>query len=447
MQSMIEPLININSKGEVIPCLAESYKISDDLTSINFNLRKAVKFQDGTDFDAAAAKWNLDKTIAAKSQPMWKSVDIIDAHTIKLNLNYWDNTVMSGFASYYSWMISPTAFQKNGEEWSRNNPTGTGPFKFASFEKDVNYKVVKNPDYWQKGKPYLEGINIVYAADTTLQRTIMQSGQADVCEVEPGKVASELKNLGFTVEMLLTSVHCLIPDTAHADSPFANQKVREAVEYAINREAIAKAFSYGFWSAPYQIPALDNPAYNPNFTLARKYDPAKAKELLSQAGYPDGFKATLEPLPVGYDRNIPLAIQADLAAVGITVEVVIPPVIPKFIEDSNNMHNVLLLEPIFGGSNWNSALEFAFNPKITPFSQNLIWARTPEYTELFNKSTTAPKADVNLMRACADFLTKEASVIPMMCGGSGYAHANYVKGGGWYSRGGDWSPEDTWLDK
>jgi peptide/nickel transport system substrate-binding protein len=443
----IEPLIHMNSKGEVIPWLAESLKVADDLKSVTFKLRKGITFIDGTEFNATAAKWNLDKTIESKSQPIWASVDKIDDYTIKLNLNFWDNTAIAGFDGASTWMISPSAYEKNGQDWARNNPTGTGPFKFASFEKDVNYKVVKNPNYWQKGKPYLDGINLVYAADSTLLKTNLQSGQADVCQVEPGKVASDLKGLGFNVEMLVTSVHSLLPDTAHADSPFANQKVREAVEYAINREAIAKAFAYGFWTAPYQIPSPDNPAYNPNFTLARKYDQAKAKQLLSDAGYPNGFKATLEVIPVGYDRNIPLAIQADLAAIGINVDVVIPPVIPKFIEDSNTASNVLLLEPIFGGVNWNSALKFALNPTITPMSQNLIWARTSQYADLLNKSISAPTADVNLMRAVGDFLTQQASVIPVMCGGSGYAHAGYVKNGGWYTRGSDWCPEDIWMDK
>jgi len=106
-----------------------------------------------------------------------------------------------------------------------------------------------------------------------------------------------------------------------------------------------------------------------------------------------------------------------------------------------------LLEPIFGGTNFNSALSFALNPTITPFSQNLIWARTPEYAEKFTKSITAPKADVSLMRAVGDYLVQQATVIPVMCGGSGYAHPAYVKGSNWYSRGSDWSPEDTWLDK
>jgi peptide/nickel transport system substrate-binding protein len=442
-----EPLLHMGATGEIIPWLAESYTVADDLKSISFSLRKNVKFVDGTDFNATAAKWNLDKNIEAKLRPMWASVDVLDDYTIRLNLNYWDNTALVGFDSTYSWMMSPTAYAKNGADWCRENPVGTGPFKFNSFEKDVSYKVVRNPGYWQKGKPYLDGINIIFAADTTLLRTIMQAGQADVCEVEPGKTASDFKNLGFDVEMLMTSVHCLVPDTAHADSPFANLKVREAVEYAINRESIAKAFSYGFWSAPYQIPAADNPAFQKNYTLGRKYNPEKAKALIKEAGYADGFKATLEVIPVGYDRNIPMAVLADLTAVGIKIEINIPSIIPKFMEDSNTAKNVLLLQPIFGGTNFASALQFSLNPVITPASLNLIWERTPEYAALLQKALSAPKMDVALLQACNDYLIQQASIIPVLSGGSGYAHTHKVKNAGWYTRGVDWCPEDTWLDK
>ena len=97
----------------------------------------------------------------------------------------------------------------------------------------------------------------------------------------------------------------LIPDTANPDSPWANQKVREAVEYAIDREGIAKALGYGYWQAPYQIPPRASSAYDSNFTLGRKYDLEKAKQLLAEAGYPDGFKMTIISFPNPCSRGSP----------------------------------------------------------------------------------------------------------------------------------------------
>ena len=120
---VVEPLLHVDSKGNITPCLAETYKVADDLKSITFNLRKGVKFHDGTDFNAQAAKWNLDNTIAKKSQPYWVSVDIIDDYTIRLNLNSWSNTILTGLEAA-SRMVSQAAFQKNGADWMRNNPVG-----------------------------------------------------------------------------------------------------------------------------------------------------------------------------------------------------------------------------------------------------------------------------------------------------------------------------------
>jgi peptide/nickel transport system substrate-binding protein len=444
-QLCVEPLIHVDSKGEITPWLAESYKVADDLKSITFTLRKGIKFHDGSDFNAKAAKWNLDNMLATKSQPTWVSIDIIDDYTVRLNLSQWTNTILTGLASYPTYMVSPTAFQKNGADWMRNNPVGTGPFKFVNFQRDVVYKTVKNPDYWVTGKPYLDGVELLYVADPLTQRAILLSGGTDVLQIEPGRVASELQGApGINTAISVTSTFILMPDTVHPDSPFAIQKVREAVEYAIDREAIAKTFSYGYWQAPYQIPAPSSSAYNSNFTLGRKYDLVKAKQLLSDAGYPNGFKATLLVIPVGIDKNIPLAIQSNLAQINIKLEVSIPAIIPKFLQDSNTMNSALVLEPIFG-ANWNSALSFALRPGLV--NMNQVWLRTPEFIDLYNATLASRAPDPKLMQAATDYLTKGAWVIPVFSGGSGYAMGNYVMDAGWFGRGSDWKPENTWLNK
>jgi peptide/nickel transport system substrate-binding protein len=444
-QHIIEPLLHVDGKGNLVPCLAESYKVADDLKSVTFNLRKGVKFHDGTDFNAAGAKWNLDNTIAKKLQPSWVSVDIVDDYTIRLNLSMWTNTILSSLDSAYSWMVSPTAFEKNGADWMRKNPVGTGPFKFVSFERDVKYKAVKNPDYWQKGKPYLDAVDILYVADPVTQKAVLQSGDADVLQIEPAKMAADLKALGYAEDVNVTSTFCLLPDTAHPDSPFANKKVREAVEYALDREAIAKAFSYGFWTAAYQIPAPSTNVYDPNFSQARKYNVDKAKQLMTEAGFPNGFKATLSVIPVGIDRNIAVAIQSNLAQIGIALEINIPAAIPKWIEDSNTLQNVLVFQPIFSGTNWNGALAFALNPNNK--MMNSVWLKTPEYIQMYNTTQTSQKMDIGLIQTVIKYLSQEAQVIPVMNGGSGYAFNSYVMNGGWNNRAGGWIPEDAWLNK
>ena len=444
-QHIIEPLFHVDGKGNIVPCLAVSYQVAADLSSITFKLRQGVKFHDGSDFNAEVAKWNLDHTIASKTQPNWASVDIVDDYTIRLNLNGWTNTIVTGFDSASTWMVSEAAYDKNGEDWMRNNPVGTGPFKFLSFDRDVSYKAVKNPDYWMPGRPYLDEVDILYVGDTLTQKATLEAGAADVLQIEPAKTAADLKAEGFEEDVNVTSTFCLLPDTAHPDSVFANQMVREAVSYALDRKSMANAFSYGYWPPAYQIPAPSTNVYDPNLPPARQLDVNKAKQLMADAGYPDGFSATLLVIPVGIDQNIPVAIQNNLAQIGINIQISTPAAIPAFIQDSNSINNALILQPIFGGTNWNSALSFALNPMVRMMNQ--IWGITPEYTDLYNKSLSAPTMDTSLIQNVISYLDDQALVIPVFYGGRGYAFASYVMDGGWNNRAGGWIPEDTWLNK
>ncbi len=447
-QFCMEPLLRGDSKGGVSPWLAESYEVAEDLTSITFKLRKGVKFHDGTDFDAEAAKWNLDNHITAKSSysMYWASVDIIDDYAIKVNFTMWTNTNVNTFAGPGAWMVSPAAFEKNGVDWMRDNPVGTGPFKFVSFQRDVGYKVAKNPDYWIEGKPYLDGIEIMYVADPMTQKAAMQAGEADMLELEPGKMAKDLQELGLKVGFQIITVYCFLPDSAHPESPYANQKVREAVEYALDRESMANNFSYGYWEAPYQIPPSSNAAYNPDFALARKYNPEKAKQLLIEAGYPDGFTTTILVNPAIIERNIAVALQSNLADIGITAELSFPANMGAFIVDSNSLNNVLVIQPIMSSPNFNSTWMFFMGPQ---FMWNKNFLPSPEFLELREASLVSPTMDVDLIRATVEQLSKEAAAIPIMQAGMGWVMQPYVMDGGFFegSSSSMFNSEDVWLKK
>jgi peptide/nickel transport system substrate-binding protein len=446
-QHIIEPFLHIDKEGNLIPCLATSYEVADDLMSVTFHLRNGVKFHDGSDLNAQVAKWNLDNTMAnpMTASPYWESVDIIDDYTVRINLNQWVNTILTGFASTSTWMVSLEAYNQNGEEWMRENPVGTGPFKFVSFERDVSYKAERNPDYWQEGKPYLDGVEILYVADPLTQKAALEAGEADVLQIEPGKNAADLKAEGYITAVSVESTFVLMPDTAHPDSPFAIKEVREAVGYALDRESLANAFSYGFWEAPYQIPDPSSLVYDPNFALAREYNVEKAKQLMTEAGFGEGFDGTLLVIPVGIDQNIPVAIKTNLAEIGINLELNIPAAIPKFMEDSNTLTNVLILQPIFGGVNWNGALSFALRPDL--MMMNTVWLRTPEFIELYNTTLSSPTMDIDLILAVTNYLSEDAQLIPVFSGGTGFAYSSYVMDGDWHNREADWNPETIWLDK
>ena len=322
-QHSCDTLLRGDNKGNIIPWLAESYKIADDRNSITFSLRKGVKFHDQSDFNASVAKWNLDNFIEAGMQENWASVDAVDDYTIRVNFTRWQNTLLSTFVepSFPAFMVSKTAFEKNGKDWMRMHPVGTGPFIFDSFVIDVSYKIKRNPDYWMKGKPYLDGINYTIVGDEETRSLAIKSDEGDVARFQSLLYSAQYSGRpDYTVKVPPASnVLSLIPDTANADSPWANQKVREAVEYAIDKEGMARAFGYGFAQAPYQIvPRACTLAYNPDFKIGRKFDLEKAKQLITEAG--GGFETTIIVMP-NAERNILVAIQENLGKIGIKVNI------------------------------------------------------------------------------------------------------------------------------
>jgi peptide/nickel transport system substrate-binding protein len=252
--------------------------------------------------------------------------------------------------------------------------------------------------------------------------------------------------MGLKTYFQLVTVYSFMPDTAHSDSPYANQKVREAVEYALDRESFAKVFSNGYWQAQYQIPYPSNPAFNPNYTLARKYSPDLAILLLKEAGYLHGFTTTILVNPSIVDRNISVALQSNLAAVGIKADLSFPANMGKFIGDSNSLTNVLVIQPVMGSANYNSTWMF-FLGQNAMWNKN--WLPSPDFTKLKDASTTAPAADPTLIRAATDQLAKEASVIPFMLAGMGWVIQPSVNGTGFGEMASSdvFRAEDVWLSK
>jgi peptide/nickel transport system substrate-binding protein len=451
---ILETLIRGDNKGKINPWLAESFKLADDHKSVTFNLRNGVKFHDGSDFNADVAKWNLDNYISSVSKQLPDyvlSVDKIDDYTIRVNFSKWDNTFWTSLENV-CFMISKIAFEKNGKEWCLSNPIGTGAFKFVSFDRDTSFKAVKNPNYWGKDAqgrqlPYLDGIDTLYISDPLTSKATMQAKEADMTDVAPGKGASDYQAMGLNVLVSIGASLNLIGDTAHADSPFSKKEVREALEYAIDRETIAKAFGFGYFTAPYQIQGPANVSYNPNFTLGRKYDPDKAKQLLATSGYPDGFKCTMSIIPAPFNRDMYVAVQNYLAKVGIQIELGYTTNMLSWLDQQNSLHSVLNMLPFmdFNG-NFNMSIQQALGPTAV---YNKNWQRTDEFMKLYNASIASNYPDTKLINDITDYLVQEALVTPFIGSGLSWAIQPYVMNGGWYegSIAASWKPEQTWLDK
>ncbi len=321
----VETLLTFDDKGALAPLLAASWKVDVAAKTITLSLQKGVKFQDGSDFTAQVAKWNLDGIRASKRNELAavSSIDVVDDSTIRLNLSKYDSSLLVSLTQPVGLMISQAAFEKNGgQAWAEKNPVGTGPFQLVSWQRDVKQVYKKFNGYWQKGKPYLDGVEWDIVADPLVRLASFKAGEADSTQnVEPKDAKQLAADAKYRIATLATSLYGLAPDGANPNSIFSKLLVRQAVDYAIDKQAICDTLGYGYWQPLYQAAAPGGWAENPQVT-GYHYNPTKAKQLLAEAGYPNGFDTTI------YTPNSPqiivdslTAVQGYLKAVGINAKI------------------------------------------------------------------------------------------------------------------------------
>jgi peptide/nickel transport system substrate-binding protein len=444
---MYNSLVKAWWDGTITEDLATSWDIDNKAPAVTFHLRKGVKFHDGTDFNAQAVKYNFDLMIQAKKRPDWKSVDVIDDFTVRVNLTNWRNTIMQVFDG--NPMVSPTVAKDKGVEYITQHPSGTGPFTFVEYKQDDHMTLKKNPNYWESGYPLVDTYIIKYVPDQNTRVLAMQKKDGDMMLAELGKPIADFKNTpGLNLFAQPQATAFMIMDDLNPDSPFYNLKVRQAVDYAIDRKWIADNLGYGYWQACYQISPRNNSAFIPDYQ-GRVYDTAKAKQLLSEAGYANGFKTSLYPNPTALNKDLWVAIQSQLAKVGITADL-------QFVEATKynqyrnfgTWKNAIVGDNIPSYGNMNQSLLQDFYPTAEFFkSMN----KSPEgWKDAIDAATLIPSYDANLTRKAEKILYDNVSVIPIAEGGRGYVYQNYVMDPGVGKRAAyfwAWDWEHFWLNK
>ncbi|MDH7787296.1 peptide/nickel transport system substrate-binding protein [Ochrobactrum sp. 19YEA23] len=319
---------------EVEPALAESWTISDDGKTYRFKLRQGIKFHDGSDFNAEAVKFNFDRMLKA-DHPFYntgpfplsfnfssiEAVNAIDPATVEFKLKEPFSPFLSNLAYPTGLIVSPKAVKKYGKEFGRH-PSGTGPFKFAEWQSGQRVVVERNSDYWD-GAPALEAIVFRPITDPNTRVAEMMAGGLDVMvEVPPDNLATFKQDGNFAVTEQ-AGPHVWFTILNAKTGPFADKKVRQAANYAVNKKALVDNVLQGSATvAAGPIP----PAFNwvEDKTEPYPYDPEKAKALLAEAGVTnpeitfyvtEGGSGMLDPITMG------AAIQADLQAVGFKVKI------------------------------------------------------------------------------------------------------------------------------
>jgi peptide/nickel transport system substrate-binding protein len=314
-------LLRVGEDGKYKPELALSWDASADGKTVTLKLRRDVKFHDGTTFNAQAVKANLDNIIPPKAAilPGITSVDVIDDYTVRLNLPSYNNLILFHFATNTAtYMYSPEALKNNGADWANTHPVGTGPFMLKEYVPQGSLKLVKNPNYWQKGLPYLDGIEMTEVPNPMTQMMILKAGQANAIYDATSDGAVQLRDDGYPVQVGPGTFIVINFDTKNSEI-FSKRQVREAIEYAIDKEAICSGPGQGLYKPGYQLVPSDSPDYN-KACPPRRYDPARAKKLLAEAGYSNGFSMKFYMQDNVWREGF-VAIQSYLDKVGIKVEI------------------------------------------------------------------------------------------------------------------------------
>jgi peptide/nickel transport system substrate-binding protein len=315
----------------VVPALATSWSASENATVWTFDLRPGVTFTDGTSFDADAVIFNLERdfdhsfkyydaavgALAATLTPIskWQKLNAI---TVRITLKSPDSHLPSDLTTLY--YASPTAVEQYGNIGFGSHPVGTGPFLYESEVPGQELVLGPNPHYWA-GAPKLSKLVLKPIPDASARIAALRSGEVNWIEYPTPDDIASLKSAGFQIYQ--NTYDHIWPWLFNLDTkPWNNVKVRQAANYAINRQAMAQDLLHQTAVPAYQLIPPANSSYTPaNF--AYSYDPAKAKQLLAEAGYPNGVTATLSYPTSGSGNMIPgpmnEELQQDLAAVGIHV--------------------------------------------------------------------------------------------------------------------------------
>jgi peptide/nickel transport system substrate-binding protein len=299
VQQIFESLTkNKSDASGVEPGLATKWEKAEDGLSWTFTLRKGVKFHNGQEMTAKDVKWSIDFAREPREDKSWQflfdkitGVDIVDDYTVKVNLAEPWAPLPSDLAMFAS-AIMPENFGGQTEEEFRNNPIGTGPYKFESWKKGDSIKFTKYADYWDKGSPKLNSVTFKYVPDANTRKQMVQSGQAHIDEFPTAaSVAALKKTKGVSVESF-PSTSLIWINLNNRKEPLNDVHVRKAMSYAIDKAAIVKAVYYG--QADEANTMLSKNLMGYDKSIESEYSMAKAKDEMSQSSKPDGFSLTIQ---------------------------------------------------------------------------------------------------------------------------------------------------------
>ncbi len=393
LENTYEGLVRFDSSLQVLPALAESWETSEDGLAWTFHLRPGVTFHDGSPLTASDVAFSInrikDPAIASPRSDDFgvvESIDVVDDLTVVFNLTQPFAPLLSKLGSSLNVIVPQHVVEAEGD--LQNTVVGTGPFRFVEYLPQTSMVLERNDDYWRTDAagnqlPYLDGIQIIFYPDPTSRTTAIQTGSVDWIEYVPAPDIDILA-LDPAIELvggIASNFRTLYMNATHA--PFDNVLVRQAVSHAIDEQAIVDVALFGTGgvvATGTTIPAENFYGIDTSPYIGR--DVERARELLAEAGYADGFEFDLYVTST-YDflRTPAELIQADLAAVGITANIVAEDwtvYLPKALAGD-------FTATILGESGQSDPDDFLFNVFYTGNGGNLSQFSDPVLDELLEQ--------------------------------------------------------------
>ena len=328
--NIYEPLFRRDWRGKITPHLAESYKILDPLTW-EIKLRRGVKFHNGEEFNAETVKFSIERATNERIKPKprvgryyttFKSIEIIDPYTIRIKTGAPDPILVNRLTDLFGYMIPPKYIREHGQDILKVKPVGTGPFKFVRWDKDERVVLAANENYWGP-KPEFKQVVFKPVPEPTTRIADLESGKADIVTDIPPEQIERLKNCPVaTIKVSLSTRNIHIILNTLSSSPVGNKKVRRALQYAVDVDAIIKNILGGYGRRIATLFVPESFGYDPTIE-PYPYDPEKAKKLLAEAGYPNGFEVQFD-VPSGRylkGEEVAQAVAGQLAKVGIIAKI------------------------------------------------------------------------------------------------------------------------------
>ena len=348
--NVFEGLTRFMADGSIVPGLAKSWKISEDGLTYTFSLQGGVTFHDGTTMDAEDVKFTFDRILADDSANAQKalyaaisSVEVLDPLTVRMTLSEPNGNMLFNLAWGDAVIVAPESI-----DGIKQNPIGTGAFKFAEWVQSDRIELQRNDAYWGTAAP-LKAATFKFISDPTAAFASVMAEDVDYFFSFPAPENLPQFDADPRFQVLVGSTEGeVILSTNNKMPPFDNPLVREAMAHAIDRQAIIDGAMFGYGTPIGTHFAPHHPAYV-DLTAQSAHDPDKARALLAEAGLADGFETTLHLPPPSYARRGGEIIAAQLAAVGITAKII-------------NVEWAQWLESVFRGKNFGLTIVMHSEP-------------------------------------------------------------------------------------